>query len=270
MGYFAEDSLEPGRAYWFKAHSSGSLILSLTGTARQSAARENPLNEFSTLTITDASGASQTLYVGTEGGPLIDLEQYELPPPGPEGVFDARFESQRMVDMLGSDGETAIAIRSTAYPVRVSWKMKSETACGVCLKDGIDGRLVPAFELSGEGELVITNAAVNRILLTAQIEQLPKEFSLSQNYPNPFNPVTSIRYALPVKSVVKLELFNILGQRVQTLVNEERPAGYHLVQWNGVDESGNSLGSGVYFVRISARGENGTEFNHVRKLMMMK
>lgn len=82
--------------------------------------------------------------------------------------------------------------------------------------------------------------------------KLPSEFSLAQNYPNPFNPTTTISFALPVQSQVRLKLFNLLGQEVVTLVDERLPAGYHQVNWKGENSSGAIVSSGIYFYRLEA------------------
>jgi len=80
---------------------------------------------------------------------------------------------------------------------------------------------------------------------------LPEEFALRQNYPNPFNPETRIQYDLPKRSFVTMEVYDILGERLMILVNEEQTAGYHTVTWNG--RSGSvTASSGVYLVRIQA------------------
>ncbi|MEX0602478.1 MAG: T9SS type A sorting domain-containing protein [Bacteroidota bacterium] len=89
---------------------------------------------------------------------------------------------------------------------------------------------------------------------------LPTKFSLQQNYPNPFNPSTSIRYELPVRSVVMLEVFDLLGRSLGVLVDGLRPPGVHQVEWN----SGNAP-SGIYFVRMTA----GT-FVESRKLLLAR
>ena len=81
----------------------------------------------------------------------------------------------------------------------------------------------------------------------------PKEFNLSQNYPNPFNPTTSISYTLSKNLKVTLDVYNVLGQKVRTLIdNELQKAGEHVTQWNGRDESGYTMPSGMYFYRLSA------------------
>ena len=84
---------------------------------------------------------------------------------------------------------------------------------------------------------------------------LPARLHLGQNYPNPFNPSTIIPYQVPVATRVRLEVFNILGQRVATLVDGERPAGFHTATWNATDASGRGVGSGVYLYRLLGGGE---------------
>ena len=78
------------------------------------------------------------------------------------------------------------------------------------------------------------------------VNTLPKEFSLSQNYPNPFNPSTNIEFSLPEQSIVRLTIFNMLGQKVATLANERKEAGVYTVNWNA-----SSVASGVYFYRLN-------------------
>ena len=99
---------------------------------------------------------------------------------------------------------------------------------------------------------------------TSRVEQLsstaPKTFLLEQNYPNPFNPSTTIRYQLPVASEVKLEVYDVLGKKVATLVSERQAAGYYQYVWNA-----NGLTSGVYFYRLQAGG-----FVETKKMMLVK
>ncbi len=78
----------------------------------------------------------------------------------------------------------------------------------------------------------------------------PQEYVLQQNYPNPFNPTTQIRYELPKSGRVVLSIYNALGQEVRRLVDREQPAGYHLATWNGRDQQGKPVPSGVYHYRL--------------------
>ena len=86
---------------------------------------------------------------------------------------------------------------------------------------------------------------------------LPVDFALGQNYPNPFNPSTLIPYQLPAAGPVRLEVFNMLGQRVAKLVDGERSAGVHTARWDGTDAAGRAVGAGVYIYRLSSGGMRG-------------
>ncbi|KAA3596273.1 MAG: T9SS C-terminal target domain-containing protein [Calditrichaeota bacterium] len=93
----------------------------------------------------------------------------------------------------------------------------------------------------------------------------PKDFNLSQNYPNPFNPTTTIEYSIPENSFVKLEIFNVLGQKVRTLVSETKIAGKHLIKWTGTNELKKQVSSGVYFYKITAN-----DFVENKKMLFLK
>lgn len=94
---------------------------------------------------------------------------------------------------------------------------------------------------------------------------VPGEFQLGQNYPNPFNPSTTIEYKVPVRSNVEIAIFNILGQKVATVINDMHEAGSHRATWNGRDLSGKLASSGVYFYSLKAGS-----FEQVKKMMLMK
>jgi len=89
---------------------------------------------------------------------------------------------------------------------------------------------------------------------------MPTEFSLSQNYPNPFNPATRINYSLPYKSLVQIKLYDVLGNEVATIVNEEKPAGIYEVEFDG-----GRLSSGVYFYQLSA-----ANFIETKKMILLR
>jgi len=98
-------------------------------------------------------------------------------------------------------------------------------------------------------EIKIPNAAEE--METSPLD-LPARFQLHQNYPNPFNPATTIEFDVPASARVRIEVFNILGQRTQVLVDEMRSAGRHKVIWNATDQTGRQTPSGVYLYRIVA------------------
>jgi 5'-nucleotidase/UDP-sugar diphosphatase len=95
--------------------------------------------------------------------------------------------------------------------------------------------------------------------------QLPQEFKLFQNYPNPFNPSTEIAYTLPRDSYVKLFVYDILGQKVKTLVDEVQSAGPGKVIWDGANENGEKVASGIYFYKLST-----AEFSQTKKMLLLK
>ncbi|MFH1699798.1 MAG: T9SS type A sorting domain-containing protein [Candidatus Zixiibacteriota bacterium] len=96
-------------------------------------------------------------------------------------------------------------------------------------------------------------------------DNLPYRFELSQNYPNPFNPVTTISYSLPRKSAVSIEIFNILGQKVKTLIDETKPAGDYQITWDGNDSNGAKVSTGIYFYRFQAG-----DFVETKKMILLK
>jgi hypothetical protein len=93
----------------------------------------------------------------------------------------------------------------------------------------------------------------------------PATFSLHQNHPNPFNPETDISYSIPVDGRMALSIYNVRGQKVKTLVESNQAAGYYTVHWDGTDEQGRKVASGIYFYRLQA-GER----TETKKMILMK
>lgn len=127
--------------------------------------------------------------------------------------------------------------------------------------------LSSGFELDLPREVESAKLIIGREAYTSNeiASLLPNDFSLGQNYPNPFNPETSIQYALPEAGDVKIEVYNVLGQRVKSLVDEFLPAGYHSVTWDGTDNRGVRVASGVYFYRMASG-----DYNSYRKMLLVK
>ncbi len=98
-----------------------------------------------------------------------------------------------------------------------------------------------------------------------QMASFPVEFVISQNYPNPFNPMTEFSISLSSETNVSLTIYNVVGQKVRTLVDEVLPAGSHVIIWNGTNDRGDPLSSGVYFYRVIAGEQVVT-----RKMMLLK
>jgi hypothetical protein len=114
----------------------------------------------------------------------------------------------------------------------------------------------------------ITSLGVYRLVYDANQEHLtgiPKTYQLSQNYPNPFNPQTMIKYDLPNPDNVNITVYNILGQKVKTLIDEYQEAGYKQVSWDGRDDGGREVASGIYFYKIKTIG-----FEKTKKMVLLK
>jgi hypothetical protein len=105
-------------------------------------------------------------------------------------------------------------------------------------------------------------------------QPIPKSFALHQNYPNPFNPTTTMRFEILNQAMTDISVYNILGQKVSTLISREMSRGTYTATWNGLSDQGLASPSGVYFVRMSAHSNaaGGKEefFSAVRKLVLMK
>ncbi len=98
---------------------------------------------------------------------------------------------------------------------------------------------------------------------------IPVRTELTGNYPNPFNPTTNIKFSLKADSKVSLSIYNIRGQKVKTLVKDNMLAGWHSIVWNGKDDNGKSVSSGVYFSRFDAADDDG-DYTSIKKMILLK
>jgi flagellar hook assembly protein FlgD len=93
----------------------------------------------------------------------------------------------------------------------------------------------------------------------------PAKNTLAQNFPNPFNPSTTIKFDMKDKGIVTLKVYNVAGQLVRTLVNEVRPAGSYTEPWNGLNDRGSAVASGIYFYKMETNG-----FTATKKMVMLR
>jgi hypothetical protein len=245
-GYQVAATLDPGYGYWIKLTGAGQIIIPetlLKGT--------EPVEYFpegwGKIVLTDAAGVNYTLYA-VKGE--VDLSQYELPPAPPTGMFDIRFESGRIAEDINSSVQT-IDMSGVTYPVTV----RAE-GMDIRLQDET-GKIVNANLKSGE-DIVVSDATINKLMVAGEL--IPAEYSLEQNYPNPFNPSTTIKFTVPKESNVNLSIYNVLGELVSTVVNEQMKPGYYEYEFNA-----SSLASGIYLYRIKAG-----DFIKTLKMVLMK
>ena len=100
--------------------------------------------------------------------------------------------------------------------------------------------------------------------------QAPVSFSISQNYPNPFNPTTEIYYQLPSTAMVSIKIYNMLGQEVRTLVNSTQKAGFMRVQWDGKNDAGLGVASGIYLYRFNVENATRQVYQKILKMNLVR
>jgi hypothetical protein len=265
-GYIISDTLKPTKGYWVKAAEDGTIEMNTgSGFAKFSPAVPQ-IADFNTISISDRNGNKQILYIGEDAERKIDLSRFELPPPAIEAAsFDARYSNGGIVATYPKNivepVEYPINLNTENVPLTISWNIKDGSGKSFVIGDYNNGKTLKTKELSGNGSVMFTKSGSSRLnVKVLNGGTLPKEFSLSESYPNPFNPSTRLQVGMPKTARLQVLVYNLLGQKVATLVDEVREAGYQTVEWNA-----SSVASGVYFIRMNADA-----FSSVRKVMLMK
>lgn len=249
------DSLEAGFGYWVNSNKVAVLTVGAGKTDLPPSPRpllaqaEDPA--WAILTLETATGSRQQLYVSKR--PLTGDEQftYELPPPAPEGAFDARFATGLQVAALFG-GPATIALREAAYPLKVT--VQNLPGEALYLTDGA-GRSA-FYAAAQEGRPALITEPFESIRVTLGTQQVGAEspeaaegFALYPGYPNPFATTTTLRYELPEATPVRLRIFNALGQTVVSVEHALKPAGQHAYEFDA-----RSLAAGLYYFTLEARG----------------
>ncbi len=268
-GYKVADTLVPGEGYWVKASSAGTIVIGPSG-GHAIAKRDDMVDELqklNRLTIEDTDGNTQVLFYGSTGhdGDFSQLE--EMPPPVPGGL-DVRFGTSSMVEMFraGEEKRVPVTILSASYPLKLRWEASATEDLTYRLNVGVHD-----VTLSGEGSYSVLSPGIQGsiVLSSDGVHSISHQFSLQQSYPNPFNPATVIRYNLPVDSHVTLEVFNILGEKIRTLVEGKQERGEKSVQFDAGD-----LPSGIYFYKISVADNSAhtsqRQFVDVKKMVLIR
>ncbi len=195
------------------------------------------------------------------------LGESELPPLPPFGNFDVRFTGSTIGLGLKKDIRKAAAgqkvhtieFQRSSYSsvLKVEWDTLPEG--DFVLQDKIGGILINR-DMSAASSLTITNTNITglKLFITLEtgdiptpvendVDNIPDSFILHQNYPNPFNPSTTIKFDLPAISKVSLTVFNSMGQKVKTLASGSFPPGTYRARWDGTNNSGVRVSSGIYF-----------------------
>jgi len=192
--------------------------------------------------VEEGSGCDQSVTIKSfAGGPSLLGLEFSDP-----GAFSASKTDLRFV---GYD-EISVSLDFTPY-------RSGEYNEYLYIIDSLTGRAVDTINLYGRTHVVTA--------VEDDIQLLPSVFELSQNYPNPFNPETRIEFSLAARADVSISIYNILGRRVKTLIDENRPAGTYTVIWDGTDRGGYHVASGIYLYRMQAG-----EFIQTRKMLLLR
>jgi len=247
-GYFPATNLVPGYGYWIKLTGAGSINIPTGPLAKGSVeVVEYIQDDWGKIIITDNAGRSFTLYAVNDE---INLDNYELPPVPPSGMFDIRYDSDRIAEDINSSIQS-VEMSGIEYPITIKVE-----GMDIRLQDETGNEINENIK-SGEA-ITISNTSINKLMVTG--EMIPDEYSLEQNYPNPFNPSTTIEFSLPEVSNVQLTIYDALGQKVTQLVNTSLQAGRYSYQWEV-----RNVSTGVYFYEL--RTDN---FTSIKKMMILK
>jgi subtilisin family serine protease len=246
--YVVADNLEPGYGYWIKLLSDCDIIIPEAIAKGSGEVAEYFKEDWGRITMTDAAGISYILYA-VKGE--VDLDQYEMPPALPGGMFDVRYSSGRVAEDINSSVQT-IDMSGITYPLTVKVE-----GMDIRLQDAT-GKTINQNLKSGE-YIVISDATIQKLMVSGEL--IPANYSLEQNYPNPFNPSTVIKFSLPENvGNVKLSIYNVLGEKVAELVNTALDAGKYSYQWN----AGN-VATGMYIYELKT-----DKFVSIRKMILLR
>jgi hypothetical protein len=224
-------------------------------------------------------GASS--YVGRYRIPFAAFDISSVPPKQLSIVIFEHSKNNQMWDLGVSSGNQEVFVLNQEYDsvhlVVDTTQIKTNLGIPYYLVSTSFGIYISEFisPLSGENDITIEYSTpfssrdtflFNPIYTSIRLnENLPFSFNLSQNFPNPFNPATTIRYSLPKQTLASITIYNILGQKVRTVVNEVKNAGTYEAEWNGRSDGGISVASGIYFYRLTTAGSIIT-----KKMLLLK
>ena len=293
--YTLAERLEPWGGYWLTALEEG-LTLQLDFFEQPSDILTTPVQRseeewYLAITAEQAAHADLITQIGVHPDASLgfdpSFDQPEPPSPPTADLVSAFFLHTNWNSVLGSrynrdirppiymdeQQEWLLTINSAPGEVVLRWETLQES-----LPEHIHFRLTDvtqdvSINFSEQDSYEFNNATGSsdfvirayRSLVDVVAVDLPTTYCLNQNYPNPFNPTTTINYAIPVDSEVAISIYDISGKLVYSRSSQQHPAGYHNFQWNGQDDQGHALGTGVYLCRMQSTG-----FSQTIKMVYLK
>lgn len=175
------------------------------------------------------------------------------------GLYSVHFEDSNIGWAAGSDGITFSGIILNTTNGGIDWGIQMSIT-NTILNSVHFSDFNNGWSVGEDGAMLYTTNGGVTFVKEEKIDEIPTKFLLSQNYPNPFNPSTKIRYSVPQSSNVMIKVYDILGNEIETLVNEEKPVGTYELTWYAAN-----LPSGIYFYKIQSGS-----FVETKKMVLMK
>ena len=242
--YFAVEANQNGDEIYFKLYDS----------------ETNQIWEFDETVLFE-----ENVTIGTPDDPYIieavTTETQEIPLDAGYNnvVFNVQPYNSTLYSVLGPLGDNIYMIQSQTQ--------QATYFSGIWVGDltNISAGEEYIIQMNNSDTLVVSGPPYNPTRETNYDQAIPAIFELGQNYPNPFNPETKIEYQLAKDTQVEISIYNIRGEKVRTLLNENRKAGYHSIIWNGTDHRNRELPSGIYLYRIKTDG-----YCTTKKMLLIK
>jgi hypothetical protein len=249
-GYENISVLSPAYGYWIRSLEDGEITLTSIPTSLNrifpdaSALLEN----FNILEINDNS-----IYFGKD---ISELNQiwYSLPPKFEGLLNDVRFTENTYISDSGGDIHVLSSFDFNTFYYNIStneyWKLTNKDFNYSKILNGSG-----AFQIEGD---------ISHLFLE-KIQAIPENITISPNFPNPFNNETRLTYSLPQDTHILINIFNLRGELIKSLVNEHKNKGIYSVKWNGIDNQLKQVSSGTYFLSVSAG-----DYNKISKIILIK
>jgi len=250
--------LHPSKGHWIYATDQGKVYVSImdsgSSSAKQSAEQQKKEQKFDRITFSNSGTSKEFLYARNLN--KQEEKAHYLPPKSPKPSLDVRTSAGYGI---GQGKLTSLELTSNEYPVQVTINSENKGKFGyqLIVQDGENITKLPL--------LVDQSQEIKRNHGEISLKQVPKEElitenDLAPNYPNPFNPTTTIRYEVSQTANVRMVVYNVLGRRVRTLIDQEKQPGAYTVRFDG-----SNLASGIYYLRLKIG-----DFTELQKMTLIK
>ena len=227
-----------------------------------------------------SGGAIEAPYIVYKNGNYYLFTSFDFCCKGVNSTYNIRVGRSQEITGPYVDGN-GIAMMKGGGTLLLSGgeRWKGPGSCAVLLQEKQDWLVCHAYDAENNGiptlRILPLNwdsngwPVMNNPSSVGALITIPDKFYLYPNYPNPFNPTTEISYDLPEDAHIVIEIYDLRGRKINSLVNSYEPAGHHSIEWNARDEKGSPLPSGTYFYKLTVKNRNGV-WSDTKKMMLLK